>query len=286
MFAIGANPWIWTSPVTDDVLADLVPRLAGWGFDAIEIPVEDLDDWSPEKTRDLLATHGITAASVIPVTHAGRDLVNTDPDTVRRSQDFLRAAVDRAVVLGAPNISGPSYAAVGRTWHMAPAERAACYAQLREGLAPVADHAGERGVQIGLEPMSRYETSVLNTVEQALEAVEGLPANVGLMIDSYHMNIEEADPYAAVTLAGTRLVHVQVSGSNRGAPGDDHIDWPRWLQALADTGWRGPICIESFTAANAGAPIWRPFAPTQDTLATNGLRYLREVSATLTRRDR
>jgi D-psicose/D-tagatose/L-ribulose 3-epimerase len=285
MFTIGANPWIWTSPVDDAALASLVPRIAAWGFDAIEIPVENLGDWSPEKARDLLAAHGLTAAAVLSVTPPGRDLVNTDPHTVRATQDYLRSLVDAAVVLGAPSVCGPAYAAVGRVWRMSPVERAACYASLREALAPVADHAAAGGVRIGLEALNRYETSVLNTVEQTLTALEGLPASVGIMLDSYHMNIEEADPYAAITAAGPRLVHVQVSGSDRGAPGDDHIDWPRWLRTLAETGYRGPICIESFTGENeaiaVAASIWRPFAASQDALAVDGLRYLREVCRSL-----
>ncbi|SNT61221.1 D-psicose/D-tagatose/L-ribulose 3-epimerase [Asanoa hainanensis] len=285
MFTIGANPWIWTSPVDDAALASLVPKIADWGFDAIEIPVENLGDWSPEKTRDLLGAYGLTAAAVLSVTPPGRDLVNTDPATVRATQDYLRSLVDAAVVLGAPSVCGPAYAAVGRVWRMTPAERTACYASLRDALAPVAEHAGACGVRIGLEALNRYETSVLNTVEQTLTAVEGLPSSVGIMLDSYHMNIEEADPYAAIRTAGPRLVHVQVSGSDRGAPGDDHIDWPRWLRTLALTGYRGPLCIESFTGENesiaVAASIWRPFAPSQDDLARNGLRYLREVCADL-----
>jgi D-psicose/D-tagatose/L-ribulose 3-epimerase len=285
VFAIGANPWIWTSPVDDRALADLVPRIAAWGFDTIEIPVENPGDWSPERTRDLLAAHGLTAASVLAVTPPGRDLVATDPDTVRRSQDYLRGLVDAAAVLGAPSVCGPVYAAVGRLWPMTGEQRRDCYRQLREALAPIAEHAAERGVAVGLEALNRYETSVVNTMAQTLDALDGLPGNVGIMLDSYHMNIEESDPYAAVTLAGPRIVHVQVSGSDRGAPGRDHLDWPRWLGALADTGYRGPICIESFTGENeaiaVAAAIWRPLAPSQDELATSGLAYLRGVTAAL-----
>jgi D-psicose/D-tagatose/L-ribulose 3-epimerase len=285
MFAIGANPWIWTSPVDDRALRELAPRIAGWGFDAIEIPVEQPGDWSPGKTRDLLAEHRLAAASVLAVTPPGRDLVNTDPGTVRASQDYLRHLIDAAVIIGAPSVCGPVYAAVGRLWPMTVADRQECYRQLRAALEPVAYYAAERGIRIGIEALNRYETSVLNTMAQTLEALDGLPANVGIMLDSYHMNIEESDPYAAVTLAGPRIVHVQVSGSDRGAPGRDHLDWPRWLGALAATGYRGPICIESFTGENetiaVAAAIWRPLAPSQDELATSGLAYLREVSARL-----
>jgi D-psicose/D-tagatose/L-ribulose 3-epimerase len=137
-------------------------------------------------------------------------------------------------------------------------------------------------VSIGVEALNRYETSVANTVEQALELIDGLPPNVGLMIDTYHMNIEEADPYAALAVSGPYIKHVQVSGTNRGAPGADHFDWPRFFAALATTGYGGAVCIESFTAGNeaiaTAASIWRPLAPSQDALARDGLSYLRGVA--------
>ncbi len=281
MYALGANPWIWSSPVDDAALAVLVPRLAAWGFDAVEQPVEQVGDWDPVRTADLLAGHGIHAVGVCAVTPPGRDLVCTDAPTVASTQAYLRACVDAAAAVGASCVGGPVYAAVGRTWRMSPAERQACYADFRAGLAPVADYAGERGVSIGVEALNRYETSVVNTMAQTVELIEGLPANVGIMLDTYHMNIEEKDPYAAVALAGPHIKHVQVSGTDRGAPGRDHLDWPRFLEVLGKTGYTGALCIESFTAENetiaTAASIWRPLAESQDRLALDGLAYLRSL---------
>jgi D-psicose/D-tagatose/L-ribulose 3-epimerase len=281
--AIGANPWIWSSPVDDDALAVLVPRLAAWGFDAVELPIEQVGDWDPARTSDLLATHGIRAAGVCAVTPPGRDLVCTDASTVAATQVYLRACVDAAAAVGASCVGGPVYASVGRTWRMTPAERQACYADFRAGLAPVADHAGERGVTIGVEALNRYETSVVNTMAQTVELIAGLPSNVGIMLDTYHMNIEERDPYEAVAVAGPHIKHVQVSGTDRGAPGTDHLDWPRFLEALDKTGYTGALCIESFTADNAeiapAASLWRPLAESQDRLAQDGLAHLRRLLA-------
>jgi D-psicose/D-tagatose/L-ribulose 3-epimerase len=159
-------------------------------------------------------------------------------------------------------------------------DRRVAYAQLRENLAPVVEHAMAAGVRVGVEPLNRYETSLLNTVDQALEALEGLPtAGVGLVLDVYHLNIEETDIAAAVRRAGSRIVHVQVCANDRGAPGTDHLDWPAILAALDDAGYTGPLCIESFTAHNAtiatAASIWRPLARSQDAIATDGLAFLR-----------
>ncbi|MEW2430907.1 sugar phosphate isomerase/epimerase family protein [Micromonospora sp. NPDC047644] len=281
MYAIGVNPWVWTSPVDDKALTELIPRIAAFGFDAVELPIEQPGDWDPIRTRDLLAEHGLVAAGVCAVTPPGRDLVDAAPTVVESTVAYLKGCVASAAAVGAGCVGGPAYASVGRTWRMSPAARAACYAEFRQALAPVAEQAGELGVSIGVEALNRYETSVVNTIEQTIELIDGLPPNVGIMIDTYHMNIEEADPYAALAVAGPHIKHVQVSGTNRGAPGADHFDWPRFFTVLRDTGYQGSICIESFTAENetiaTAAAIWRPLAPSQDRLATDGLRYLREI---------
>jgi D-psicose/D-tagatose/L-ribulose 3-epimerase len=281
LYAIGVNPWVWASPVDDEALAELIPRIAAFGFDAVKLPIEQPGDWDPVRTRDLLATHGLAAAGVCAVTPPGRDLVDAAPAVVEATAAYLKGCVDSAAAVGAPCVGGPVYASVGRTWRMTPAARAACYGDFRRALAPVADHAGERGVSIGVEPLNRYETSVVNTIEQTVGLLDGLPPNVGIMLDTYHLNIEEADPYGAVVLAGPYIKHVQVSGTDRGAPGADHLDWPRFFAALGGTGYRGAVCIESFTAENetiaTAASIWRPLAPSQDRLAQDGLSYLRRI---------
>jgi D-psicose/D-tagatose/L-ribulose 3-epimerase len=278
--ALGVNTWVWTSPLTDAALAELAPRIAGWGFDVVELPVENPGDWDPARAAALLADLGL-AASVVLVMGAGRELVAADATTVLSTQDYLRHVVDVARVVGSPAIAGPAYASVGRTWRMSPAERQTRYAELRDSLAPVAEHAAAAGVRVAVEPLNRYETSLLNTVDQALAALDGMPDSCGIALDVYHMNIEETDVAAAVRRAGGRIAHVQVCANDRGAPGADHLDWPGFLAALDDAGYQGPLVIESFTAENAtiatAASVWRPLARTQDAIATDGLAFLRKV---------
>lgn len=282
---LGANTWIWVSPLTDRDLAMLAPRLAGWGFDVVELPVEEVGDWDPSRTADLLAGLGLRA-TVCAVMPPGRELVAAPADVVAATQDYLRRCVDLAAAVGSGVVAGPMYASVGRTWRLSPAERSAAANELRTALAPVADHAGARGVRLGIEPLNRYETSLVNTVQQGLEMIDGLPRDaVGLALDTYHLNIEEQDPAAAVRAAGEagRLAHVQVCANDRGAPGADHVDWVAFRDALREVGYPGPLCIESFTADNAtiatAASIWRPLARSQDAIATDGLAFLRSLFA-------
>ncbi|MEU8192057.1 sugar phosphate isomerase/epimerase family protein [Micromonospora carbonacea] len=132
---------------------------------------------------------------------------------------------------------------------------------------------------IALEPLNRFETSLLNTVEQALEVVDGVPG-LGLALDTFHLNIEERDLPAAIRLAGDHLAHVQVCGNDRGTPGGDHLDWPGMFDALCDLGYGGQVNIESFTAEALAVPmsVWRPLAADPDALAVEGLAFLRGLT--------
>ncbi|QBX54509.1 sugar phosphate isomerase/epimerase [Nocardioides seonyuensis] len=281
MRAIGINTWVWTSPLTDLNVDETLDHVASLGFDAVELPLENPGDLSAEKVAVALGRSGLDAY-VVGAMAPGRDLVGTDAESVRATQDYLRSCIDLAAGIGAASVCGPFYAATGRVWPMSPTERRASYAEWRTNLSPVVEHAAERGVVLGIEPLNRYETSLVNTVDQALEGLDGLLGpSLGLALDSYHLNIEERSSSAAIRSAGEHLVHVQVCGNDRGAPGGDQTDWEALLDALDEVGYAGPLDIESFTADNAAiakaASVWRPLAPSQDDLARDGLAFLRDL---------
>lgn len=275
---IGVNAWVWASPLDDRTLARIAVKAAGMGFGALELPVEEPGDWSPDAVAAVLAEHRL-APIVIGAMRPGRDLIAAPPSDVVATQNYLAHCIAVAGRLGSRVVAGPFTAATGRAWRMDSAERAARYRELCASLGPVV-HAAERaGVRLAIEPLNRYETSLINTVEQALEALAPLLGpGLGLMLDSYHLNIEEKDIGAAIRAAGEHLVHVQVCGNDRGAVGDDHFDWPAFLDALDDVGYTGPLGVESFTGENAAiavaASIWRPLARTQDELAERSIRAL------------
>ncbi|GEK80549.1 sugar phosphate isomerase/epimerase family protein [Agrococcus baldri] len=284
MRSIGINTWVWQSPLRDETAPAMLDHVASLGFDLVELPLEQEGDLTAAATAPLLQAHGL-AASVVGAMGPGRALVATDDETVSATQRYLRACIDFAADIGAPSVCGPFTAETGRTWRMDARERAAVIHELRERLAPVLEHAAERGVSIGIEPLNRYETSIITTVEQALDALEPLLGeHLGLALDTYHLGIEERSSADAIRAAGDALAHVQVCGNDRGAPGGDQTDWPGIRDALDEVGYRGPLVIESFTAENASiavaASIWRPLAATQDDLARDGLAFLRELERT------
>ncbi|GAA5202414.1 sugar phosphate isomerase/epimerase family protein [Microbacterium jejuense] len=279
---IGVNTWVWTSPLTDESLAALAPKIARMGFGAIELPLENARDWDAARTRDLLDELDLVPV-VIGAMGPGRSLVDR-AGNVPATQAYLRTCLAAAHELGAAVVAGPFYAPTGVTWRMTPDERTEVVAQLRRNLGPLADEAAAAGIALAVEPLNRYETSVINTVEQGLDALGPLfGPGLGLALDTYHLNIEEKRPESAVRAAAGHIAHVQVCGSDRGAVGDDHTDWPAMLAALDDAGYDGILGLESFTGENAtiavAASVWRPLASSQDDLAERSLRYLTALGA-------
>lgn len=283
---IAVNTWVWTSPLTDATLEPLARKAVEMGYQALELPLESTGDWDPVQARDVLDGLGLGAV-VIGAMGPRRSLIAKAGD-VSATQDYLRSCIAAAVALGADVVAGPFYAPTGVTWRMAQDERAGVVRELRGNLRTLADEAATVGITLAIEPLNRYETSVLNTVEQSLDALGPLlseghdsAGGVGLALDTYHLNIEEKKPAEAIRSAGSAIAHVQVCGSDRGAVGDDHTDWPEILRALDDVGYDGPLGLESFTGENAtiavAASVWRPLAPSQDELASRSIHALRAL---------
>jgi len=157
---IGTTTWIWASSLTDQRRAEFAPRIRSWGFDLIELPVENPGDWDPARARHLLDGLGL-AASTCAVMTPDRNLVSGDPAAIRSTQDYIRAGVDIAAQAGARVFAGPIYSPTGQTWPMDGAGRAATVSRLVESPRPLAAYAGERGVTLALEQLNRFETSFI-----------------------------------------------------------------------------------------------------------------------------
>jgi D-psicose/D-tagatose/L-ribulose 3-epimerase len=284
MNPIGANLWIWDSPVTAEVIRERAPLVASMGFDLIEIPLEQPDDWTPERIDAALKDSGLIAG-VCAVMAPGRDLTSEDPAIIESTQGYLRSCIGAAAGIGAAVVAGPIYSPTGTTGALSAEARAERIERIAHNLLPLADEARDAGVRLAIEPLNRFETSLFNTVAQTMELVDRLdhPA-VGLLLDTFHMNIEERDMPGAIRAAGSSLVHFHACGNDRGAPSDDGIDWLGIRDALGEIGYEGALSIESFTSANrtiaTAASIWRPLAPSQDDLARNGLAFLHSLFRT------
>lgn len=278
---LGISTWVWTSPATTEVLERLIPHVAEIGYDVIELPIEYTGQFEIERAGALARANGLEV-SVCAVIAPGRDLLL--PAEADEGVAYLQACIDAAAQLGSPTVAGPFYSAVGRCWRSTAEERARDVEQLAGVLRSLGDYAADRGVGLGVETLNRFETSFLNTTQQALQLVEQVehPA-VGLALDLFHLGIEEKSPGDALRQAGHHLKHVQVAENDRGTPGTGHLPWTDIAAALRESGYQGRVVIETFSdrveAIARAAAIWRPLAPDSDTLARDGLQFLRGLFA-------
>lgn len=279
----GVNAWVWVSPLTTDELKQLAPKVKGMGFDWLELPLEAIGDVDYPAAKKILADHGL-GGSACAAMGPDRDLIH--PDVVIRDSGmaYIRACIDACQAMGITNLVGPIYATVGRTWQQTPDERAHDVDLLVRQLTTLAAYARDRGVVLCIEPLNRFETSFLNLAEQAIEVVDRVNSPAcQILLDTFHMSIEEKKMGDAFRAAGKRVAHVHACENDRGAPGSGHVPWWDVAQGIKDIGYDGPVVIESFTSkvksiARAAA-IWRNLAPTQDALAQDGLAFLKRLLA-------
>ena len=278
---LGVSTWVWTSPATTEVLETLLPHIASLGFDVIELPIETVGQFDVTRAGELAREHGLDV-SICAVIGPGRDLLV--PGEADEGVRYLRSCIDVAQALGSPAVAGPFYSAVGRCWRSTPEERARDVVQVARTLRGLGEYAADRGVRLGVETLNRFETSFLNTTAQALELIDRVDhPSVGLALDVFHLGIEEKHVGDALRAAGSRLVHLQVAENDRGTPGTGSLPWRDIAKALQEIGYGGRVVIETFSdrveAIARAAAIWRPLAPDSDTLAREGLAFLRPLLA-------
>jgi D-psicose/D-tagatose/L-ribulose 3-epimerase len=276
----GASTWLWTSPFKTDTVA-LFPKIRGMGFDFVEIPVEDPALIDPAVVRRALADHGL-APVICGAFGPTRDLTSDDPKLRETGLDYITRCLDLAVALGATFFAGPMYSAVGKARLVPPEQRRTEWARAVENLRKVAGLAADRKLRIALEPLNRFESDLVNTAADAMRLANeiGHPAAC-VMLDSFHMTIEERDLEQAVRSTAGKLIHVQVSENYRGTPGTGLTPWASFARGLKAIGYQGGVSIESFTPEVkelAGAVcFWRLMAESQDALASDGLAFLKKT---------
>jgi len=274
----GLNTFLYASPFTTES-AKLFSKLKKWGFDTVEIPVEALEHIDPAKVRAAADKAGISIGTICACMGPGRDFRGSEADQATASA-YVKGLIDQAAALGAHSLIGPLYSVVGRIGAHTDEEKKQHFDLVVKNLKPLAKYAESKGVILAIEPLNRFETDFLNTVDQGLKLVKAIGSKaVRLHLDTFHMNIEEKNQAAAILKTGSLLGHFHACGSDRGTPGGDHIDWKPIVAALKKVGYKGDVVIESFTTdvkviARAAA-IWRKIEPKRDDIAVKGLANLK-----------
>ncbi len=277
---LGINTFLFTSPFTNES-TKLFKQFKRWGFETVEIPIEDPSHIDPVRVKRELDKHGLVCGSACACVGPDRDLRGTATQQ-RTGLAYMKKVIDQMVPLECPSLIGPVYSAVGRADAVPKNEYKQQWKTVVKNLKTLCAYAEKKGKQICMEPLNRFETDFINTCDQALQMVHdvGSPA-LKLHLDTFHMNIEEKNQAAAIRKAGKLLGHFHACGCDRGTPGNDHIDWPNIAKALKAIRYNGDVVIESFTTdvkviARAAA-IWRVIEPRRDDIAVKGLKFLRRI---------
>jgi D-psicose/D-tagatose/L-ribulose 3-epimerase len=276
----GVSTWLWTSPFTTDSIS-LFPKIKSMGFDAVEIPIEYPEKIDAKKVKASLEANGLEPI-VCGAFGPTRDLTNDDPGVHENCFQYIRQGLDLCNEWDAKFLAGPMYSAVGKARMLSPELRKVEWERAVTNLNKVCKMAQERNLEIALEPLNRFESDMVNTAEDVLRLINDInhPA-AKVLLDGFHMAIEERNIEHAITSVGNKLIHVQVSENYRGTPGTGQTPWDAFKKGLQNINYNGVISIESFTPdvkELAGAVcIWKTLAPTQDGFAQNGIDFLKRL---------
>jgi D-psicose/D-tagatose/L-ribulose 3-epimerase len=276
----GLNTFLFQSPFTSES-HHLIKQFGKWGFDSIEIAIEQLQHVDPPELKKLLEDNGVVCGTICAALGPDRDLRGT-AEQQKNAVDYMKGLMDIMVEINAAVLVGPLYSAVGRAEPREENEYRKQWDTVVNNLRGLAQYAADRKLKLAIEPLNRYETDFINTCGQLIKLLDDIGIGAaGILLDTYHMNIEEKNSGDAIRLAGDRLYHFHACGCDRGTPGNDHINWNDIVQALREVSYDGGVVIESFTTdvkvIAKAASIWRDFEPSKEDIAVKGLKFLKKI---------
>lgn len=257
-----------------------LPQLARWksaGYDFVEMLVPEAGEIDLGVAGKALADAGLGVVLAARV-NLDRNLCSDDAGKRQAGVDYLHYCVEAASQLGATMVGGPLYGNplvfAGRAPH--PVDESLRRKRVDwavDGLKKGAAVAAAAHVRFGIEPLNRFETDILNTTRQGIALAKMVDhAAVGLVLDTFHMNMEDDDIPGAIRDAGEHMFHFQANENHRGYLGTGHIEWTPIIRALADIGYTGTISLEPFrrTDERIGIPFAQWKAPSHDEQAELG----------------
>lgn len=268
---------LWTTHLTDDH-ADLLRDIKATGFDGVEVPVFGGDVEHYKRLGGLLDKIGLGRTVVAAMGDPAMNLIG-DAQARAAGVAHVRHVIDCAVALGADRVSGPLHSTLG---HFSGAGPTGEELQRSVGVQrAIGDHAAKAGVVIGLEALNRFECYLLTTMASLCAHLDEVAhPNIRAMYDTFHSNIEEADPIAAFTDSLRHIAHVHISENDRGVPGRGNIPWRETFAAIRASGYDGWLTIEAFGRGlpelAAATRVWRDFAESPEAVYREGHAFIRK----------
>ncbi|MFH6971201.1 sugar phosphate isomerase/epimerase family protein [Flavobacterium petrolei] len=252
-----------------------IEKTAEYGFDMLEIILPSSLDFDAKTTKKLLDDNRIT----------GRCTLNLPanchiPLYPEQATSLIKSALDKVAEMEGDFLGGVLHSAIGTfTGNPCTKEERIIIQQV---FTEVADYASKRNITIAPEPINRYESYVFTAADEVLDMIESIgKPNIGLHLDTFHMNIEERNFYDPIIRAGNRLKHVHVTESDRGMIGEGNVHWDDFFKALAAINYQGPLVLENFsseiTALVGPTSLWRPSKYNSEDLAKGSLAFMKKM---------
>jgi len=275
---LGIHAFAWCTEWSNDTL-DILDKVKKENLDFVEIPLLKLENVDTKAVLARRRAVGIDVVTSTVIQTDDRDITSPNPAYRRAGIEHLRRCIDTTAALESDSFSGVLYSKYCKA-DVLPTEDD--WKWSAEGLHELGKYAQQYGITLGLEPVTRYESNLINTCEEAIRLLDmiGLP-NVKVHLDTYHMNVEEKSFYEATKLAKGRLCHYHMCECDRGIPGTGHVDWDGIFRALKENDYHGRIGMEGFSdlTESMNSWVWRKLAPDGDTFLREGIRFLREMIA-------
>ncbi|MRI00495.1 TIM barrel protein [Kriegella sp. EG-1] len=276
----GASTWLWQSPFTTASIS-LFPKIKDMGFDVVEIPVEDPNLINGTIVKQALNDNGLTP-TVCGVFGPTKDLTSENINLHKNCFNYVQECFKLCTTFEVNFLAGPMYSAVGKARMISKEQRKEEWNLAVTNLRKICEIAKNYDQQIALEPLNRFESDLVNTADDLLRLINDInESNAKILLDGFHMTIEEKNIRDAIKSVGDKLIHVQVSENNRGIPGSGLTPWNDFKLGLEDINYKGAMVIESFTPEIkelAGAVcIWKNLANNQDEFAIKGLKFLTQT---------
>jgi D-psicose/D-tagatose/L-ribulose 3-epimerase len=273
----GLNLLLWTTEVNETHFP-LLDDIRQWGYDAVEIPVFNLDPALHRRVGAHLDGLGLKR-SAVTVCSEEANPIDPSPTVRLAARDYLMRVVDACQAGGIEKLVGPIHSAIGKFTGTGPTPQELAWA--RETLLPVANHAREAGVMLVFEYLNRFECYLATSAAEAAQFVREVDhPNLRMMYDTFHANIEEKCVASAIRECADVCVHVHISENDRSTPGEGHVDWETTFRTLKETGYDDWLVIEAFglalPAIAAATKIWRRMFPNEEHLARRGLAFMKQ----------
>jgi D-psicose/D-tagatose/L-ribulose 3-epimerase len=273
---VGFCMFLWTTNVSTKHRA-LLKDIKATGYDGVEIPIFEGTPDDYKRLGEMLDGIGLERTAVSAMGDPAMNLIG-DAAARKAGVAYMKHTIDCAKALGAPYLSGPLHSTLGHFSGAGPTS--AEWKRAVDTQRLIGDHAGAHGVTIGLEALNRFECYLVNTMKDLSRLVDDVDRpNIKAMYDTFHANIEEADPIGAYTDNLRNIVHIHISENDRGVPGRGNIPWKKTFKAIRESGYDGWLTIEAFGRGlkdlAAATKVWRDFAESPEAVYREGHAHVR-----------